>query len=280
VSARAVLLAAVCAAAVTAAPARGDTVTASAVDYSFMPPKLTVLAGDTVGWRNGSFFNQHTVTSATFNSGPIVPGGGFFRQFNDPGPVLYACTIHPIMTGEVDVYRLLLTGPDKAVARGAATSLTGRVAPGVGTISIEEDTGAGFHAVATARSNAGTFRATVHPTAGGSYRAVSGADASPPVPVQVTDRSEFKLKKSPGRLSVHVDPANPGARVSLQFKLRERFGWWTVARARLDPMSNASFPIHLRRQRRVRARVVLTQSDGWTPLAISEAVRVRRHRRG
>jgi len=279
VSARPVLLAAVIAA-VTAAPARGDTVTASAVDYSFMPPKLTVLAGDTVGWGNGSFFNQHTVTSATFDSGPIVPGGGFFRQFNDPGPVLYGCRIHPIMTGEIDVYRVLLTGPDKAVARGAATSLMGRVAPGVGTISIEEDTGAGFHAVATARPSAGTFRATVHPTAGGSYRAVSGVDASPPVPVQVTDRSQFKLKKSPGRLKVHVDPANPGARVSLQFKLRERFGWWTVARARLDSTSNASFPIRLRRQRRVRARVVLTQSDGWTPLAISEAVRVRRHRRG
>jgi hypothetical protein len=95
------------------------------------------------------------------------------------------------------------------------------------------------------------------------------------VQVQVTDLSQLELTRSRGRLGVHVDPVNPGARVSLQFKLRERFGWWTVARARLDARSSASFPIRLRDRRRVRARVVLTQSDGWTPLAVSAAVRVR-----
>jgi hypothetical protein len=80
------------------------------------------------------------------------------------------------------------------------------------------------------------------------------------------------VKVSRGRLGVHVDPANPGARVSLQFRLRERFGWWTVARARLDKRSNARFVV--RRSRAVRARIVLTLNDGWTPLAASAAVRV------
>jgi plastocyanin len=266
--------------ALAAAPARADTFTASIVDYSFMPPQQTVLARDTVAWRNGSFLNQHTVTSATFDSGPSARGGGFFHQFSDPGAVLYTCTIHPIMTGEVDVYRLLLTGPARAVARGAATSLTGRAAAGVGTVTIEEDSGGGFHPVAGAKTAAGTFRATVHPTTGAAYRAVSGADASPPVQVQVTDVSQFKLVQTGRRLHVHVDPLNPAARVSLQFKLRERFGWWTVARARLDPMSSTSFLMRLHRRRSVKARVVLTRSDGWTPLANSGAVRVRRAGRG
>jgi plastocyanin len=274
------LLVAVLAAALTAVPARADTSTVSIMDFAFTPPQLNVLAGDTVGWRNGAIFNHHTVTGAGFDSGPIVPGGGFFHDFTDPGPHLYACTIHPLMTGEVDVYRLLLTGPGHAVARGAATALTGRVAGGVGPVSIEEDTGAGFHPVGSAHVDAGILHATVRPKANANYRAVAGPDASAPVQVLVTDMSQFKLKKLGRRLHVHVDPVNPGARVSLQFKLRQRFGWWTVARARLDGRSSASFLLRLRGRRSVKARVALTLSDGWTALALSEPVRVREPRRG
>jgi hypothetical protein len=101
---------------------------------------------------------------------------------------------------------------------------------------------------------------------------VAGPNTSPPVQVQVSNRSDITIKASGRRLGVHVDPANAGAKVSLQFKLRERFGWWTVARARLDRRSNARFVV--RRSKPVRARVVLTSNDGWTPLATSPAVRV------
>jgi plastocyanin len=274
------LIGAVLASVAAAAPARADTSAVNIVDFAFTPPQVTVLAGDTVGWRNSAIFNLHTVTGAGFDSGPIVPGGGFFHDFTDPGPHLYACTIHSSMTGEVDVYRLLLTGPSRAVARGAATSLTGRVSAGVGPVSIEEDTGAGFHPVASAHVDAGTLHAIVRPKATATYRAVAGADASAPVQVLVTDISQFKVKKLRRRLSVHVDPVNPGARISLQFKLRERFGWWTVARARLDRESNASFPLRLRDRRSVQARVVLTLSDGWTELAVSDPVRVRMRQHG
>jgi plastocyanin len=257
-------------------PARADTSTVQIVDTAYNPPLLAVLAGDTVGWRNSSFINQHTVTSATFDSGPIVPGGGFFHDFPAPGTYLYACTIHLGMSGEVDVFGLLMSGPERAVARGAATVLTGRAAAGTGSITLEEDTGAGFHPVATTQASGGSFKATVHPPANATYRAVGGANASPPVQVQVSDRSDIAVKVSGRRLRVHVDPANPGARVSLQLKLRERFGWWTVARARLDKRSGVGFTV--RRSKPVRARVVLTRSDGWTPLATSPAVRVRPRR--
>jgi hypothetical protein len=47
-------------------------------------------------------------------------------------------------------------------------------------------------------------------------------------------------------------PAKPGALVGLQLHLRERFGWWTVDRARVDRHSRARFV--LRRRRPVRAR--------------------------
>jgi len=261
---------------VATAPARADTDSVQIVDSAYNPPRLVALTGDTVGWRNSSFINQHTVTSAGFDSGPIVPHGGYFHDFTAPGTYAYTCTIHPGMFGEVDVFGLLMSGPDRAVARGAATVLTGRAAAAIGAITIEEDTGGGFHPAATATAAGGAFKTTVHPPANATYRAVAGADASPPVQVQVSDRSDIGVKLTGRHLRVHVDPSNPGAKVSLQFKLRERFGWWTVARARLDRRSDARFL--LRRKRSVEARVALTQSDGWTVLATSAALRIRARR--
>ena len=258
------------------APAGADTSVVQIVDTAYSPPRAVVLTGDTIGWRNSSFINQHTVTSGAFDSGPIVPGGGFFHDFTTPGAYVYACTIHPIMSGEVDVYGLLMVGPAQTVARGAATILTGRAAEGVAAITVEEDTGTGFHPVATAQPSGGSFKATVHPPANATYRAVAGTDSSPPVQVIVSDRSSVTVRPAGRRLHVHVDPLNAHARVSLQFKLRERFGWWTVARAHLDRKSNTRFTVP--RRRSVWARVVLTQSDGWTPLAQSGPLRVRGRR--
>ena len=267
------LLAAAAAAVLVAAPARAETVTASITDTAVTPSTLTVLAGDTVGWRNSSVLLQHTVTGGGFDSGPIQPGGGYFREFTEPGSFPYACTFHPIITGRVDVFRLLLAAPPRAVARGAAITLAGRAAAGIGAVSVEEDTGTGFRAVAQAQVHGGLFHASVSPPANAFYRAVSGGAASPAVRVEVSDRSDVRIARLRHRLRVHVDPLSPGARVSLQFKLRERFGWWTVERARLDGRSEARF--RLRGRRRVWARAVLTRSDGWTPLASSPAVRVR-----
>jgi plastocyanin len=261
----------------TPSAARADTSAVGIVDFNFVPPATAVLTGDTVGWRNSSFIQQHTVTGGGFDSGPIVPGGGFFHDFTAAGTYPYNCSIHQFMTGQVDVYDLLLTGPGKEVARRAPTILTGRAAAEIKSVTIEADAGGGFRPVATTQASRGLFKATVRPPATGLYRAVSGASASPPVQVQVSDRSAVTASVSRRRLQVLALPPNPGARVSLQLKLRERFGWWTVARARLDSRSRASFPIRVRK--RVPARVVLTQSDGWTPLAQSSVVRVGPRRR-
>jgi hypothetical protein len=68
-------------------------------------------------------------------------------------------------------------------------------------------------------------------------------------------------------VSTRVAPAARGQTVVLQLHLPERFGWWPVRRARLDRASRARFVVHTRR--RARARVVLTRTDGATPLARS-----------
>ena len=44
-------------------------------------------------------------------------------------------------------------------------------------------------------------------------------------------------------IDVRASPASPGTRVVLQLRLRERFGWWPVARARLDRRSRAQFTV-------------------------------------
>jgi hypothetical protein len=104
---------------------------------------------------------------------------------------------------------------------------------------------------------------------------VHGGNASPPVELIVLDHQVRASAARHGRavvVSVAVTPASPGGTVVLELRLRERFGWWPDRRARLDGHSRARFVIHTRR--RVRARVLLTRSDGATPLAQSPELRV------
>ena len=73
-------------------------------------------------------------------------------------------------------------------------------------------------------------------------------------------------------MTVSANPSTPGARVVLQLKLRERFGWWPVARARLDKRSRASFSV--RGHAGAPARVVLVAPDWATPLNESRVLKL------
>lgn len=70
-------------------------------------------------------------------------------------------------------------------------------------------------------------------------------------------------------------PARPGTTVVLQTWLKERFGWWPIARRRLDRSSQARFTFR-RRSRGRRLRVVATEPHGVTPRGgVSNVVRIR-----
>jgi plastocyanin len=76
---------------------------------SFSPAALTVTAGTTVMWQNGSV-TTHTVTSdagsaLTYDSGNVGPGATFSQTFNTAGTYNYHCTIHVAsgMTGTITV---------------------------------------------------------------------------------------------------------------------------------------------------------------------------------
>jgi plastocyanin len=270
-------LAAAGALALVAAPGAWAATQAVTVQFAaFSPTPLDVLPGETVVWTNMSE-RTHTVTSdaGAFASGSLLPGSRFSWTFTAVGPFPYHCTIHPGMIGEVDVRHVTLTSlPPAAVPAGTRVEMSGRTADPAVPVRVERSLdGTHFAAVATATPTAaGDWSATVPARATADYRAVSDAGVSEVRRLLVSDR-HVRVRARHGRVSVTVTPSDPTAVVVLQERLRDRFGWWPVARRHLDYVSTASFRV---RRHPVRARVVLVDEDGWTPLAISRVLKIMR----
>jgi len=245
---------------------------------AYAPSAIQVLVGDTVRWSNDSI-RAHTVSAddGSWSSAQIVPTDSFTHRFDAAGSVAYYCKLHVFMRGVVDVERILLGAPKEPGAPGRPYALHGRAALARGApVTIEADAGSGFQPVAQTTVGAdGTFDTDVVPQTSASYRAVSGTDASPAQQLLVLDRKLAASARTRGRrvtVSSSVAPASPGATVVLQLRLKDRFGWWPVARAKVDHHSRANFRLRLRH--RYAARVVLTLADGATQLALSRTLHI------
>lgn len=276
--------------AVLAAPAQADSVFVSMTTSNFEPGHLDVLVGDNVIWRNNSLKTHNVKAEAAgYNSGRIAPRTAANHVFPAAGTFPYICTIHDGMTGEVAVRPLLLSGPRRPVQRGASVALHIRAPEGVGEVTIEADTGSGFQPVAVAgppeggghegHVAPGALHANVVVSQSATYRAVSAAGSSPELRVEVSDGAALSVTAKPTAaghelVNVRASPGSPGARVVLQLRLRERFGWWPVARARLDRRSRAEFT--LRHRGGVPARVVIVGADWTTVLSQSRVLKLPR----
>lgn len=243
----------------------------------FAPAQLNAVTGETISWQ--ALSGPHTVTGDTFGSGRLLYGDTYSHRFTTPGTYPYVCQIHRFMRGVITVSDILLDAPAAPSAPGRPYPVTGRTMAAPGSdVTIEGDSGNGDTTLATTTVNAdGTFSATVRPATTTTLRAVSGTSASPPVTLRVVDRTVGLRDLRQGgfdRLTVSVTPAAPGATVTLQLRLRERFGWWRVAVARLDRRSQAHFV--LREGLAAPARANLTLADGWTILASSPSLSVGR----
>jgi plastocyanin len=88
--------------AATPAEAGGSTVTIQ--DLAYTPDTLTVPAGTTVTWvwRDGAI--AHDVKGPGFKS-EVMAEGTFSHRFDQPGSYKYLCTLHPNMTGTIEVTR-------------------------------------------------------------------------------------------------------------------------------------------------------------------------------
>jgi len=271
---RAALIALLTAAAAAAAsPAQADTVPITALFQEFSPSPIDAIVGDTISWSNVSE-RTHTVTAddGSFDSGELPGGNTFAVTAGAAGTLAYHCRIHAGMVGEVDVRRLILDVlPPAAVPAGERVAIKGRAADAQAPVTIERDIGAGFHPVATAMpAPDGTWNAEIAAETTGDYRAVSGLDSSQTRRLLVLDR-RVALTPSRRGVSVTITPKLPYGRLLLERNTRERFGWFPVARKRLDYLSRGQFTV----RRPATVRVLLVDKDTWTPLATSPALHLR-----
>ncbi len=120
--------------------------------------KITV--GDTVAWQNNTAV-YHTSTECDGNcglpnppgpvwdSGVIVPGGTFSRQFNQVGTFNYQCNIHPTqMKGQIIVQAAGPTATATLTPTPLPPTPTFTPPPAVGGISIDPGASAGAPASA------------------------------------------------------------------------------------------------------------------------------------
>jgi YVTN family beta-propeller protein len=86
-----------------AAP-QGQPVDVNIAKFAFVPPTITISAGQSVTWTNTDPV-AHTTTSddKVWDSGDVSPNGTFSTTFAQPGTYAYHCTIHPFIRGTVVV---------------------------------------------------------------------------------------------------------------------------------------------------------------------------------
>jgi plastocyanin len=257
------------------AGARGKPVEVFVQFSAYGPSQLDVLPGQTVLWSNVSS-RTHTVTSDTglFDSDDIHPDEKFTFTFSRPGTYQYHCTIHTSIRGEVDVRRVILdTLPTAAVPVGQAVDFSGRTADPSRPIAIQRsEDGKHFSTIGRAKPHPdGAWSVSLEAQQTGDYRAQSGGSVSETRRLLVGIR-KVHVRATPTGISVTVTPSLPYAPILVESYRRERFGWWPLRRTELDYVSEAELKV----RGPIRVRVVLVDKDGWTPIATSAPVTVRK----
>jgi len=242
-----------------AASADAPTRTITMPGKLFDPDRLDVLVGTTVTWKNDDHTN-HTATAENdaFASGYIPPGGTYSFTFTKEGRYEFRCTIHRQMRGEVDVFGLVLSGPEAPVTFGRRIVFAGLAPAGTAAVTLR---GPGTEQTVKPRDD-GSFALRFAVTAPGGYRAVAGGLSSPAIRVQLKPILRTTLA---GRvLRVSASPPRTGAPVVLQQYDRERFAWRELTRGTRDARSRATFRIPAGVP---LVRAVVRGSKGWADAA-------------
>lgn len=121
-------------------PAAADGASVAVVDFDFLPPTVTIAAGDTVAWTLTRANDPHTVTpfepSDAFPASELLFAGDTYRvTFKAPGTYRYFCAVHPeSMEGTVVVAggspSPAATPPEPTPAATATPAPTGSPSPG------------------------------------------------------------------------------------------------------------------------------------------------------
>jgi plastocyanin len=88
-------------------PCASDAVVIKMANIKFAPDHATARAGQQICWENDDTVDHNAVANsgAAFKSDLFGKGKTFTATVDKPGTVKYECTVHPGMTGEIDVQR-------------------------------------------------------------------------------------------------------------------------------------------------------------------------------
>ena len=237
---------------------------------AYEPARATVLLGTTVTWRNGDSLN-HTVTADgdAFDSGYLAGGSSFSFTFARQGHYAYHCLIHRFMKGSIDVFALVLTGPESPVPVGRQVVVAGLAPAGTGSVTLVRVGGGETPRTVQARPD-GSFTVRFRASRPGSFRATVGKATSPLVKIQVLPA--VTTRRVGSSLVVATEPSLRGARVVLQAYDRDHFAWRTVDRATLGNGSRTRLAIPAARPAHLRALV--RGEAGWAD-ATSRVIALR-----
>ena len=279
---RALLAAALAAGAVTAAPgAASATETEIAMPGKyFLPARAQVVSGDRVVFRNADLVTHDVrVTVGPFDSGPIGRAGRWTQAFEMAGSYPFFCTLHPFMSGTVDVVNATIAATPDGVIAGEPLTLAGRAPAGtaeVGLVRVDAD--GTTHALPGAAPAAdGTYALATPAVEGARYRVTTPRGDSPEVAPQVSARVEAHLtvrhRGGALRLQAHTAPAAHGLLATLELYDRWHYRWRARRTVRLDAHGTATFTLPA--GVRTRARVALRRARGAVALVHSGVVRTR-----
>ena len=171
------------------------------------------------------------------------------------------------MRGEVDVFGLVLSGPEGPVASGQRVVFAGLAPPGTQSVTLRgAPTG---DRVVRARPD-GSFVAAVDTVAPGELPSRRGAPRQPRR-ARAGAATGQRRADAATRIRARATPPRPGATAVLQTYDRDHFTWRGIARAKLDGRSRVRFSLPGGLD---RVRVVVVGTKGWAD-GVSRAVRLR-----
>ena len=279
------ILASLAAALALASPAAAATKLVSIKRTAFQPATVSIVAGDSIRWRNDDTRDHQVVsTTGAFASPVLRPGRTYTFRFDIAGTYRYRDALNPNVTGTVRVAgappALTLGTSQPQIAYGEKVTLSGQVNSKKAGESVQlthQPYGQASEIVlATVITGAdGTFSYAVAPKILTNYRARWKTASSLVISTAVAPAISF------GRLNGFVTRVFAGrsmARKTVQLQRLSAFGQWvTIKRVSLDLDSRARFRALLPcGSNRLRVAMSVNQAGAGYLGAISREITYRR----
>ena len=247
---RRILIVLTLAAALTTAPAAlGATKTVQIKRAAFAPVTVSIVAGDTIRWRNVDTRNHQIVsTTGTFASPVLAPNRTYSFKFEFAGTYRYRDALNPSVTGTVRVAgappSVTLATSAPQIGYGSRVTLSGQVnskRAGEQVQIVQQPYGQPSPIVlaTVVTGTDGTFGYTVTPKILTTFQALWKTSKSLVITTAVAPTISF------GRMNGFVTRVYAGrsmARKSVQLQRRTALGQWvTIKRVSLDASSRARF---------------------------------------